>query len=277
MVFERLRVSMYWGALIGLMALTLSLAFVLEQANLTAAKVAFAAAILAFICWKFGGSWWLRRYFTAPKVAAFMLKARELAASVDCRPAFGGPPVFVVKSERDEAKLWLTLLDRSASLLSAERLLHWTSKSILAGAALFEWLESRGIPWALSVVVTLLLWALGAAESASDAKPFVYAFVFAPAAALIVLSLGHSLLFVAVVLVLRGSTLAFGQSLFLSLVASVSATDHIGDDTDPGVRVMILRLPPRVFHHASFYIDPPTIKAIGAWIDATRATGVTTS
>ena len=271
MVFERLRVSTYWGVLIGLMALTLSLAFVLEQAKLTAVKAALVAGILAFFCWKFAGKWLLKRYFTVPKMEAFMLKARGLAASVDCRPAFNGPPMFVVKSERDEAKLWLTLLDRSASLLSGERLLQWTSRSILAGAALFEWLESRLVPWALSVVVMLLLWALGAAESvARDVKPFVYAFVFAPAAALIVLSLSHSLLFVAVVLVLRGSSLAFGQSLFLSLVASVGAKDHV--DNHPGVQVMTLTLPARVFHHASFYIDPPTIEAIGAWVVAARAT-----
>jgi hypothetical protein len=270
-VFERLHISLYWGVLTGLLALTLSLAFVLEQTDLTAVKVAFVAGILAFISWKFGGKWLLKRYFTVPRAEAFMLKARGLASSVDCRPAFNCPPMFVVKSERDEAKLWLTLMDRSASLLSGERLLQWTSRSILAGAALFDWLESRGVPWALSVVVTILLWALGTADSV-DVKPFVYAFVFAPAAALIFLSLSHSLLFVAVVLVLRGSTLAFGQSLFLSLVASVGPNDHIADDNHPGVRVMTLKLPPRVFHHASLYIDPPTIKAIGAWVDAAHDT-----
>lgn len=272
-VFRRLRVSLYWGAVFALMALIPILWVVFEQVSRKAAWVALGAGGIAFIIWKFGGARLLTRYFTEQKVAALKAEACGLAAAVDCRLVFKGPPILVVKSERDEAKLWLTLLDRSASLLSGERLLQWTSRAILAGAALFDWLERHGLTVVFSVTLVgaLVMRALGAAE----VKPTqVKLFLFAPAALLIALSLMHSLLFITIVLTLRGSTLAFGQSLFLSLVASVSARGDVADDNNPCVRVITLTLPLRIFHHASFYIDPPTIKAIGAWLDAARDTSV---
>ena len=267
-VFRRLSISLYWGAFFSLLAVVPLLGYLLEQVSLPAAWVAVGIGLLAFIIWKFAGKSLLRRYFTVQRVEALTVNAHRLSAAVDCRPASNGPPILVVKSARDEAKLWLTFLDRSATLLSGERLLQWTSRAILAGAGLFDWLESHGAAWAISVVVVLLLRVLGEGEwSATKVKMLV----FAPAIALIVLSLAHSVLFLTIVRTLRGSTLAFGQNLFLSLVASVTVSDHFADANAAGVRVLTMTLPRTVFHHASFYIDPPTIQALGAWVNTALA------
>lgn len=265
-VFRRFWASLPWAVSFALVALIPLLGYLSEQVGLTPPWAAIVVGVLAtVIIWQLGGEWLLKRYFTAQKEDALMLKAQRLATAVDCHLAFNTPPILVVKSDRDEAKLWLTLLDRSVSVLSGERLLQWTTKAVLAGT----WLASRGVAWAISAAAAILLHVLGAAE---DSAKTVRIFVYAPMLALIVLSLSHSMLFVAIVLVLRGSTLAFGQSLFLSLVASVSARDHVSDENHPEVRVITLTLPPRVFHHTSFYIDRQTIEAIGTWVTVVRRT-----
>jgi hypothetical protein len=92
-------------------------------------------------------------------------------------------------------------------------------------------------------------------------------FVLAPVFLMVLLSLIHSAVFIVVALTLRGSTFSFGQSLFLSLVASVSTSADLAEPIPGMHQLLTVTLPPTVFHHASFYVDTLTIRAIGAWID----------
>jgi hypothetical protein len=219
------------------------------------------------LLWKFAGATLLDRGLGGEGMRRLVATAHEITAAVDAAPVASFPRTLVVKSKRDEAKLWLTLVDRSASMLSAEPLLRLTSRMIIAAGELQEWLNNHKWSVVLPISIGILVFAkvmLGADLKAAQAKRLV----LAPVLLLVVFSLVHSFVFVTVAVLVRGSTFSFGQSLFLSLVASVSSSADLCDRRCGEHQVVSVTLPPTVFHHASFYVDVATIRAIGAWIEA---------
>ena len=230
--------------------------------------------MVPLVLWKNRGARWLAHYFTDERTRRLATKARDMTAAVDAAPIVHGPRTFVVKSQRDEAKLWLTLMDRSASVFSGDALFGMTSRMIVVAGEIQEWLKkhkwSVTLPLALVILPVANGW-FGADLTGRQAERLV----LLPVLLMVLLSLVHLFVFIVVVLLLRGSTFSFGQGLFLSLVASVSTSADRADGGYGQSEVLTVTLPATVFHHASFYADASTIRAIGQWIDA-GITGLTT-
>lgn len=266
LLLARLYVSLLYAVPVTFITLLLLVTLALPRNS----AVAFNAFLVLFlgglVLWKFAGAKLLDRWFLGEGARRLLAKARAMTAAVGCEPVSSMPPTLIVKSRRDEAKLWLTLVDRSASLLSGERLLRLTSRMIIASAELREWLERRKwsvlLPAALGVALVAQL-AFGAQLKGGQAKRIV----LAPLFLLALLSLMHSVVFIVVAALLRGSTLSFGQNLFLSLVASVTTSADLVGERCERHQALAVTLPPTVFHHASFYVDAATIRGIATWID----------
>lgn len=263
-IFERLVISLFYGGFFACIALLMTGPFV-AQLSVTGARGVLVVSVLGFIIWRFAGGRILGRVFTQRRIAALHTKAQDLAAAVDSRPLFRVPSTLVVKSGRDEAKIWLTLVDRLASLLSGEILLRATSRLLLVGAQAVDWLQRhrRTVLVPAAIALGILLNLLGSTRWKGIQ---LKGLVLMPAVLLMLVSVMHSLLFVAIAFVVRGSTLAFGQSLFLSVVAMIRASDHLTDGATPGLDVATVALPATAFHHVSFYVDPAAIGSIGEWI-----------
>ena len=271
-VLWRFWVSVYYGIFLGVAASFFALVPLAAVISITLARALIIVIAAVFIGWLFLGRRLMKRWMTSGRVAAIAPRARELARRVDSTPPVYGPKLLIVKSARDEAKLWLTLADRTAALVSGEGLLRVTSHALFKAVDAIDWLQERrrSVLAAAAGVLGLILNLIGSVGW----KPVqLKGMILSPLMLIVAMAIVHAIVFAVTALTVRGSSVTFGQSLFLSLVATVTATDRPPSGGASAYDELPVTLPRGIFHHSAFYVDPPTMDRVAAWIAARSPAG----
>ena len=272
-VLWRFWISVYYGIFLGLLASFVAFVPLAGLVSLTLARGFMIAIGAVFIGWLLFGKRLMKRWMASGRAAAIAPRARELARRVDSTPPASGPQLLIVKSARDEARLWLTLADRTASALSAEGLLRVTSQALFKAVDAIDWLQAHR-RWVLAPAAAGLGIILNLIGSVGWKPVQLKGLILSPLVLIVALTIVHAVVFVATAFTVRGSTVTFGQSLFLSLVATVTATDRPPSEGVVVYDELPVTLPRGTFHHSAFYVDPPIMDSVGAWI-AERAAAAT--